>query len=53
LLQKSTFCQSFADKGQLADLLANIPIAVVLNEDAPLLGAAHSALTILRGGKLT
>jgi len=53
LLQKSTFCQSFADKGQLAQLLANIPIAVVLNEDAPLLGAAHSALTVLRGGKLT
>ncbi len=53
LLQKSTFCQSFADKGQLAQLLANIPIAVVLNEDAPLLGAAHSALTVFRGGKLT
>ena len=42
-----------ADKGQLAPLLANIPIAVVLNEDAPLLGAAYSALTVLRGGKLT
>jgi glucokinase len=53
LLQRSTFCQAFADKGQLAPLLENIPIAVVLNEDAPLLGAAHSALTILRGGKLT
>src|SRR5258705_607169 len=53
LLQKSTFVQAFADKGPLAPLLANIPIAVVLNEDAPLLGAAHSALTILRGGKLT
>lgn len=53
LLQKSTFCNAFADKGQLAPLLANIPIAVVLNEDAPLLGAAHSALTVLRGGKLT
>jgi glucokinase len=53
LLQKSTFCTAFADKGQLAPLLANIPIAVVLDEDAPLLGAAHSALTILRGGKLT
>lgn len=53
LLQKSTFCTAFADKGQLAPLLANIPIAVVLNEDAPLLGAAHSALTVLRGGKLT
>jgi glucokinase len=53
LLQKSTFCQAFADKGPLAPLLANIPIAVVLNEDAPLLGAAHCALTVLRGGKLT
>jgi len=53
LLQKSTFCRAFADKGPLAPLLANIPIAVVLNEDAPLLGAAHSALTVLRGGKLT
>src|SRR5215831_4294511 len=53
LLQKSTFCTAFADKGQLAPLLANIPIAVVLNEDAPLLGAAHSALTVFRGGKLT
>ncbi|HEY6127615.1 MAG TPA: glucokinase [Candidatus Acidoferrum sp.] len=53
LLQKSTFCHAFADKGPLAPLLANIPIAVVLNEDAPLLGAAFSALTVLRGGKLT
>jgi glucokinase len=53
LLQKSTFCQAFADKGPLASLLANIPIAVVRNEDAPLLGAAHSALTVLRGGTVT
>jgi len=53
LLQKSTFCTAFADKGQLAGLLANIPIAVVLNEDAPLLGAAYAALTVLHGGKLT
>jgi glucokinase len=44
LLEKSTFCQAFADKGQLSPILANIPIAVVLNEDAPLLGAAHAAL---------
>lgn len=53
LLEKSTFATAFADKGQLAPLLTNIPIAVVLNEDAPLLGAAYSALTVLRGGKLT
>jgi len=53
LLQKSSFCTAFCDKGQLSPLLANIPIAVVLNEDAPLLGAAHAALTVLRGGKLS
>src|SRR5262245_4791849 len=53
LLEKSTFCRAFADKGPLSSLLANIPIAVVLNEDAPLLGAAHAALTVLRGGRLT
>jgi glucokinase len=44
LLKKSTFCQAFVDKGQLSPILANIPIAVVLNEDAPLRGAAYAAL---------
>lgn len=44
LLKESTFCQAFADKGSLSPILANIPIAVVLNEDAPLLGAAYAAL---------
>jgi len=48
LLQKSNFCRSFADKGQLSAILANIPIAVVLNEEAPLLGAANAALASLR-----
>src|SRR5215469_13508484 len=44
LLQKSTFCSAFADKGPLGPILENIPIAVVLNEDAPILGAAYAAL---------
>ena len=43
-LQGGSFCKSFADKGRLSSVLANIPISVVLNEDAPLLGAAHRAL---------
>ena len=43
-LQGGSFCRSFADKGRLSSVLANIPISVVLNEDAPLLGAAHQAL---------
>jgi glucokinase len=42
-LQQSSFCRSFAEKGRLKDVLSNIPISVVLNEDAPLLGAAHQA----------
>ncbi|HXJ04614.1 MAG TPA: glucokinase [Candidatus Acidoferrum sp.] len=43
-LQQSSFCRSFADKGRLSSVLSNIPISVVLNEDTPLLGAAHQAL---------
>ena len=42
-LQRSNFCEAFADKGRLSAVLSNIPISVVLNEDAPLLGAAHQA----------
>jgi glucokinase len=43
-LRESSFCKSFADKGRLSAVLSNIPISVVLNEDAPLLGAAYQAL---------
>jgi glucokinase len=43
-LQRSNFCRSFAEKGRLSSVLSKIPISVVLNEDAPLLGAAHQAL---------
>src|SRR5215469_2391062 len=42
-LQKGTFCRSFADKGRLGPILSNIPLAVVLNEYAPVLGAAYQA----------
>src|SRR4029077_4563865 len=50
-LQESSFCQSFADKGRLSSVLSNIPIAVVLNEDAPLLGAGHQALATVSPSK--
>jgi glucokinase len=43
-LERSSFCRAFADKGRLSSVLSKIPISVVLNEDAPLLGAAHQAL---------
>lgn len=51
LLQRSNFCRSFSNKGQLSAILANIPIAVVLNEEAPLLGAAHAALSAVTAKK--
>jgi len=48
-LQRSSFCRSFADKGPLSAILSNIPIAVILNENAPVFGAAHQALASIHG----
>jgi len=46
-LKESTFCHSFSDKAPLNPVLARVPIFVILNEDAPLLGAAYQALGTL------
>jgi glucokinase len=43
-LQKEKFFQSFCGPSKLAQVLAKIPISVVVNEDAPMLGAAYEAL---------
>jgi len=43
-LQDGTFVRAFCDKTKLAAELARIPIYVVLNQDAPVLGAAYAAL---------
>ncbi|MFZ0039274.1 MAG: glucokinase [Candidatus Acidiferrales bacterium] len=43
-IKDGSFVRAFCDKAHLADVLARIPISVVLNEDAPLWGAAHQAL---------
>jgi glucokinase len=43
-LQDDRFFQSFCGTSKLAQVLANIPISVVVNEDAPMLGAAYEAL---------
>jgi glucokinase len=45
-LKVSSFCRSFANKGPMTEILSRIPISVILNEDAPILGAAHRALAI-------
>lgn len=47
-LKDGSFVRAFSDKAKLSTQLAKIPIYVVLNEDAPVLGAAHEALASLR-----
>src|SRR5712691_2948804 len=47
-LKQGSFVRAFSDKAKLSTQLAKIPIYVVLNEDAPVLGAAYEALTIAR-----
>jgi glucokinase len=42
-LMDGSFVRAFSDKIQLSSQLAKIPIYVVLNEDAPMLGAAYKS----------
>src|SRR3984893_14782898 len=43
-LKDGTFLKSFCGTSKLAPVLARIPISVVVNEDAPIWGAAYEAL---------
>ena len=43
-LKDGTFFKSFCGESKLAPVLARIPISVVVNEDAPIWGAAYEAL---------
>jgi len=43
-LSDGTFFQAFCGKSKLASVLARIPVSVVVNEDAPVWGAAYQAL---------
>ncbi len=43
-LQDGIFYKSFCGTSKLVPMLARIPISVVVNEDAPMLGAAYQAL---------
>ncbi|HXE33410.1 MAG TPA: glucokinase [Verrucomicrobiae bacterium] len=46
-IKDGTFFEAFRDKWKFESLLGNIPVSVVLNESAPLLGAAYEALASL------
>lgn len=45
-LKEGGFVRAFSDKIKLSSALAKIPIYVILNEDAPVIGAAYEALAI-------
>jgi glucokinase len=46
-MQDGTFFKEFRDKWHFGEMLSNIPVSVVLNESAPLIGAAYEALATL------
>ncbi len=46
-LQGEAFMQGYLDKGRMARAIENIPLRLALNPEAPLLGAAHRALSRL------
>ena len=43
-LRNGTFFRAFCGKSKFASVLARVPISVVVNEDAPVWGAAYQAL---------
>ena len=47
-LKRKEFLESFRDKGRFKGYLSVIPVYVVLNETAALLGAAKFASTMLK-----
>ena len=47
-LRQGPFLKTFMAKGRFADFLARIPVRVILNDQAALLGAAHAAFKALK-----
>jgi len=47
-MKDGTFFKSFRDKWHFEKLLQNIPVSVILNENAPQLGAAYEALRLVQ-----
>lgn len=47
-LREGGFIRSFVDKGRLSEVLSRMPVKVVLNDRAALMGAALRARELLR-----
>ncbi|MEB4593187.1 glucokinase [Candidatus Thiothrix sp. Deng01] len=47
-LETGVFMQGFLDKGRMARAIEHIPVRLSLNPEAPLLGAAHMAMSRFR-----
>lgn len=47
-MKDGTFFKAFKDKWHFENLLKNIPVSIILNENAPLLGAAYEAWRLLK-----
>ena len=48
-MKDGKFFQAFKDKWHFESLLKNMPVSVILDENAPQLGAAYEALRLLKG----
>lgn len=49
-LKEGTFMKAFSDKGRLSEIVSQIPVKVVMNDRAALLGAAYRAMEMLGEG---
>jgi glucokinase len=47
-MKDGSFFKSFKDKWHFEKLLEKIPVSVILNENAPQLGAAYEALRLVQ-----
>jgi len=47
-MKDGTFFDAFKDKWHFTNMLGNVPVSVVLNESAPLIGAAYEALAAVK-----
>ena len=50
-MKKGAFHSAFVDKGRFTDLLHSIPIYVIMNDNAALLGAAYYARNQMEGNR--